>query len=177
MITWFEVSIIVFLLLGMLITSMPRKAAISLVLVTLALGSLINLYGLVWAEALVSVVPYLTLGDEPQWIKAYMVVLTQSIAALLLIIGGIHYRGEKLFFWLMAFFLFASSLIIPLYKYDIIYKFSHYTLFYHTIDITMLLTVFYFSDGTKQLIRSLRDTLSRHYPNSFGFRRERKGMQ
>lgn len=179
MITWFEALVIIFMGLGMFITSMPKRAAIILVIAVLAVDSLINLYGLTWAESIVALIPILTLGEEPQWIKGGMVVLVQSITALILVISSIWCRKQedRLFFRVMAIFLIASSVIIPLYKYDIIYKFSHYTLIYHTIDITMLLTVFYFSDGTKQLIRSLRDTLSRHYPNSFGFRRERKGMQ
>jgi len=179
MITWFEILVIVFLGLGMFTTSMPKMAAISLVITVLAIDSLINLYGLVWAEAIVALIPALTIGEESSWIKGYMVVLVQSITALILFFSA-HWcdsREDRLFFRIMALFLFASALIIPLYKFGVIYEFSQYTLFYHTIDIIMVFTVFYFSDGTKQLIGSLRDTLSRRYPDSLGLRRERKGMR
>jgi len=160
MITYFEPMVFIVLLLAMLITNMPRKEAIIYVLVGSAMTIYINLFGSQWADSLVSAFPWLSMG-ESVWIKAWMIACAQGLIAFLLIARGGWQKGkDKDFFRIMALFMFGTSGALVIYRYDMIVTFDAYTAIYHLLAILQVLTVFYYSNGIKQLTGSIGASLN-----------------
>jgi len=157
----FETGIILALLLAMLKTVPPKQWAIIIVLVTALLIRTIEEFGLYWAESFVSLVPSLTI-ERQQWIVPDLIVLFQVSMAVYLVscLAWVKDKESRIFFLLMAVFLMFSSLLIPLYKYDAIKTFSAYTFLYHASAILQVLTVFYYSNGIRQLIRNTGNLFS-----------------
>ena len=159
----FETGIILFLLLAMLKTEHPKQWAIGVILISLMFTRVIEAHGLYWAESITAIIPGLTIGN-PRWIAPNLMVLAQLFFALYLIscMSWVRGKDSRNLFLLMAGFLVASSLLFPLYKYDAIRTFSAYTLLYRIVDVCMVLTVFYHSNGIRQIIGNIRSSIFQH---------------
>lgn len=156
MITFFDGFLLVGILAAMLLSSEPKKSAISLVLLICAVVTLID---------------YLFNG----WIVMYLTSIMESMAAMTLISYSRRLvdAKDRLFFYMMSAFLLVSAATVVvcrvLYRFEIDYLHSDYVMISHAIALSHLFMMISFSDGIGSAIRNLRDTFSIHrgrVPNS-----------
>lgn len=145
----FEVGVSLLVLLIMLMSSRPKNGAI-LVCV------LVAFFGL-----------FLNLIYEYGYISSFFIFPLAAIfggfAGFSLIYLARYLPGpmDRRYFYIMAGFLFASgavnSALMTLYNHSELFSFPVYTFFFHSVAVSHILAMLILSDGTRTIIRNLRD--------------------
>lgn len=155
----FEGAILIFLIIAIRYSTMPKRIAIAVILFVAIADRFAEAYGLYWAESLVYMLPWLELGD-PKWIPANLVVMSQAVGCISLAIIGSRLidKHDRRFFWIMSVFLLAAGSLIPIFQATSM-NFEAYTFLYRAVAISQVLTVYYYSNGTKQFIRAIGNSI------------------
>lgn len=155
----FEAAIIICLLIAMRHSTMPKQLAIAVILGVAVVDRLSEGYGMYLAESLVSMAPGLEMGN-PKWLVANLVTICQLSGALSLFVIGSRLieAGDRRFFWAMSAFLAAAGLLIPIFRFTPM-NFEAYTFLYRAVAILQVITVYYYSNGTKQYIRAIGNSI------------------
>ena len=158
----FDIGILLAVLFAMLLSSMPKKLAMSICLLVAIVGVITN--GAIEAGYLAEIVIYHIAG-----------IAETSAAFLLILIGWrIINVKEARFFFLMAGFLMASSALNSLYIHIFLYtdflKYEFYTVGFHVVAILHVITMFAYSDGIRKILRNIRSSVLGHDSDYLGIR-------
>lgn len=139
----FDLFIPIGILLAMFLSSEPKRSAIAFVVV-------INI-------AITATTYFMATG----WAEFYLASMLESSGAIILVLAAMRLkvRKERMFFYLMAGMLLASSLMVPLFKYDVIVQHSSYMFISELIALIHLTTMLSFSDGIRNFAGNIRDSL------------------
>ena len=146
---FFEFAVFLVILVIMLMSSQPKKAALFVCVVVACLGLVI------------------TIGNESGLISTFFIypiaATVEGLAGMLLVYLSrfVIQAKERRYFYIMAGFLFASgginSAVMTLYNHSDLFSFSVYTFFFHSVAVMHILAMLILSDGSRTIIRNLRD--------------------
>jgi len=146
---FFEIAVFLVILGIMLPSSNPKRAALLVCFVVSCLGLFITIANELGVISSFFIYPIAAIIEG--FAGMFLVYLTRFVLQPM----------ERRYFYIMAGFLFVSgginSALMTLYMHSDLFSFSVYTFFFHSVAVSHILVMLILSDGTRTIIRNLRD--------------------